>query len=88
MQQMKHAGILNSYHGNFKNRKLAKIFQKGIWEKRALGLLKMLETLRKITICVRASVMGFLFGIMIALLIYIQNINFKNELEVSNFFHF
>ena len=94
MQQMKHAGILNSYFMEIlKNHKLAKIFQKENFEKkRALEFIENAkETSRKITVVfVRASpIMEILTGIMIALLIYISAILIsKNELEVSNFFHF
>ncbi len=94
MQQMKHAGILNSYFMEIlKNHKLAKIFQKENFEKkRALEFIENAkETSRKITVVfVRASpIMEILTGIMIALLIYISAILIsKNELEVSNFFSF
>ena len=49
MQQMKHAGILNSYFMEIlKNHKLAKIFQKENFEKKELlSLLKMLKKLQE-----------------------------------------
>jgi len=94
LQQMKHAGILNSYFMEIlKNHKLTKIFQKEIFEKkRAFKFIENAkETSRKITVVfVRASpIMEILTGIMIALLIYISaKLISKNELEVSNFFSF
>ena len=94
MQQMKRAGILNSYFMEIlKNHKLAKIFQKEEFEKnRANKMLEeVTETSRKISVVfVRASpIMEVLTGIMIAILIYYSAILIsKNELEVSNFFSF
>jgi subfamily B ATP-binding cassette protein MsbA len=94
LQQMKHAGILNSYFMEIlKNHKLTKIFQKEIFEKkRAFKFIENAkETSRKITVVFsRASpIMEILTGIMIALLIYISaKLISKNELEVSNFFSF
>ena len=94
IQQMKRAGILNSYFMEIlKNHKLAKIFQKEEFEKdRANKMIEdVTETSRKIgVIFVRASpIMEALTGIMIAILIYFSAILIsKNELEVSNFFSF
>ena len=94
MQQMKKAGILNTYLIEiFKNHKLTKIFQKESYEnKRAYSYIDSLkETSRKINIIfVRASpIMEFLTGIMIAFLIFVSaKLVANNELEVSNFFSF
>ena len=94
MQQMKRAGILNSYFMEIlKNHKLAKIFQKEEFEKdRATKMIEdVTETSRKISVVfVRASpIMEALTGIMIAMLIYFSAILIsKNELQVSNFFSF
>ena len=94
MQQMKRAGILNSYFMEIlKNHKLAKIFQNEEFEKdRATKMIEdVTETSRKISVVfVRASpIMEALTGIMIALLIYFSAILIsKNELQVSNFFSF
>ena len=93
-QQMKRAGILNSYFMEIlKNHKLAKIFQRENFEqKRAYKLIEdVKETSRKINVVfVRASpIMEVLTGIMIAVLIYLSAVLIsKNELEVSNFFSF
>jgi subfamily B ATP-binding cassette protein MsbA len=93
-QQMKRAGILNSYLMEIlKNHKLAKIFQKESFEQiRAHKFVEdVKETSRKINVVfVRASpIMEILTGIMIAFLIYLSAILIsKNELEVSNFFSF
>ena len=93
-QQMKKAGILNSYLMEIlKNHKLAKIFQRENYEQeRANKLIEDLkETAQKIAVVfVRPSpIMEVLTGIMIAVLIYISAILIsKNELEVSNFFSF
>ncbi len=93
-QQMKRAGILNSYLIEIlKNHKLAKIFQKEDYEqKRANKLIEdVKETSQKIAVVfVRPSpIMEMLTGIMIAILIYISAILISNkELEVSNFFSF
>ncbi len=93
-QQMKRAGILNSYLMEIlKNHKLAKIFQKESFEQnRANKFVEdVKETSRKINVVfVRASpIMEILTGIMIAFLIYLSAILIsKNELEVSNFFSF
>ncbi len=93
-QQMKRAGILNSYLMEIlKNHKLAKIFQKESFEQiRAQKFVEdVKETSRKINVVfVRASpIMEILTGIMIAFLIYFSAILIsKNELEVSNFFSF
>ena len=93
-QQMKRAGILNSYLMEIlKNHKLAKIFQRESFEQiRAHKFVEdVKETSRKINVVfVRASpIMEILTGIMIAVLIYLSAILIsKNELEVSNFFHF
>tara|TARA_B100001057_G_scaffold219770_1_gene220180 strand:+ start:165 stop:1907 length:1743 start_codon:yes stop_codon:yes gene_type:complete len=93
-QQMKRAGILNSYLMEIlKNHKLAKIFQKENFEQnRAHKFVEdVKETSRKINVVfVRASpIMEVLTGIMIAFLIYLSAILIsKNELEVSNFFSF
>ena len=93
-QQMKRAGILNSYLMEIlKNHKLAKIFQKESFEQiRAHKFVEdVKETSRKINVVfVRASpIMEILTGIMIAFLIYFSAILIsKNELEVSNFFSF
>ena len=93
-QQMKFAGILNSYLMEIlKNHKLAKIFQRENYEqKRANKLIEdVKETSRKISVVfVRPSpIMEVLTGIMIAFLIYFSAILIeKNELEVSNFFSF
>ncbi len=94
MQQMKRAGILNSYFMEIlKNHKLAKIFQKEEFEKNRANKMieEVTETSRKISVVfVRASpIMEVLTGIMIAILIYYSAILIsKNELEVSNFFSF
>ena len=94
MQQMKRAGILNSYFMEIlKNHKLAKIFQNEEFEKdRATKMIEdVTETSRKISVVfVRASpIMEALTGIMIAMLIYFSAILIsKNELQVSNFFSF
>ena len=93
-QQMKFAGILNSYLMEIlKNHKLAKIFQKENYEQeRANKLIEdVKETSKKISIVfVRPSpIMEVLTGIMIAFLIYFSaKLIAKNELEVSNFFSF
>ncbi|MDB9792354.1 ABC transporter transmembrane domain-containing protein [Candidatus Pelagibacter sp.] len=93
-QQMKFAGILNSYLMEIlKNHKLAKIFQRENYEQeRANKLIENVkETSRKISVVfVRPSpIMEVLTGIMIAFLIYFSAILIeKNELEVSNFFSF
>ena len=93
-QQMKFAGILNSYLMEIlKNHKLAKIFQRENYEQeRANKLIEdVKETSRKISVVfVRPSpIMEVLTGIMIAFLIYFSAILIeKNELEVSNFFSF
>ena len=93
-QQMKRAGILNSYLMEIlKNHKLAKIFQRESFEQiRAHKFVEdVKETSRKINVVfVRASpIMEILTGIMIAFLIYLSAILIsKNELEVSNFFSF
>ena len=93
-QQMKRAGILNSYLIEIlKNHKLAKIFQKESFEQNKANKLieSVKETSKKINIVfVRASpIMEILTGIMIAVLIYFSAILIsKNELEVSNFFSF
>ncbi len=93
-QQMKKAGILNSYLMEIlKNHKLAKIFQRENFEQdRANKMIEDLkETSQKISIVfIRPSpIMEVLTGIMIAILIYISAILIsKNELEVSNFFSF
>ena len=93
-QQMKRAGILNSYLMEiFKNHKLAKIFQKEKYEQdRANRYIEdVKESSRKINVVfVRASpIMEVLTGIMIAFLIFMSaKLIAKNELEVSNFFSF
>ena len=93
-QQMKRAGILNSYLMEIlKNHKLAKIFQRENYEQeRANKLIEdVKETSKKISIVfVRPSpIMEVLTGIMIAFLIYFSaKLIAKNELEVSNFFSF
>ena len=93
-QQMKRAGILNSYLMEIlKNHKLAKIFQREKYEQeRANRLIEdVKETSKKISIVfVRPSpIMEVLTGIMIAFLIYFSaKLIAKNELEVSNFFSF
>jgi len=93
-QQMKFAGILNSYLMEIlKNHKLAKIFQRENYEQeRANKLIENVkETSKKISIVfVRPSpIMEVLTGIMIAFLIYFSaTLIAKNELEVSNFFSF
>ena len=93
-QQMKKAGILNSYLMEIlKNHKLAKIFQRENYEQeRANRLIEDLkETSQKISeVFIRPSpIMELLTGIMIALLIYISaDLISKEELEVSNFFSF
>ena len=93
-QQMKKAGILNSYLMEIlKNHKLAKIFQRENYEQeRANKMIEDLkETSQKISVVfIRPSpIMEVLTGIMIAILIYISAILIsKNELEVSNFFSF
>ncbi len=93
-QQMKKAGILNSYLMEIlKNHKLAKIFQReGYEQERANKMIEDLkETSQKISVVfIRPSpIMEVLTGIMIAILIYISAILIsKNELEVSNFFSF
>tara|TARA_B100000900_G_scaffold403722_1_gene411167 strand:- start:986 stop:2728 length:1743 start_codon:yes stop_codon:yes gene_type:complete len=93
-QQMKKAGILNSYLMEIlKNHKLAKIFQRENYEQdRANKMIEDLkETSQKISVVfIRPSpIMEVLTGIMIAILIYISaNLISKNELEVSNFFSF
>jgi len=93
-QQMKFAGILNSYLMEIlKNHKLAKIFQRENYEQeRANKLIENVkETSKKISIVfVRPSpIMEVLTGIMIAFLIYFSaKLIAKNELEVSNFFSF
>ena len=93
-QQMKRAGILNSYLMEIlKNHKLAKIFQRENYEQeRAKKLIdNVAETSKKISIVfVRPSpIMEVLTGIMIAFLIYFSaKLIAKNELEVSNFFSF
>ena len=86
-QQMKRAGILNSYLMEIlKNHKLAKIFQRESFEQnRAQKLIEdVKETGRKINIVfVRASpIMEVLTGIMIAILIYFSAMLIsKNELQ-------
>ncbi len=93
-QQMKKAGILNSYLMEIlKNHKLAKIFQRENYEqKRANKMIEDLkETAQKISVVfIRPSpIMEVLTGIMIAILIYISaKLISKGELEVSNFFSF
>ena len=93
-QQMKFAGILNSYLMEIlKNHKLAKIFQRENYEQeRANKLIEdVKETSKKISIVfVRPSpIMEVLTGIMIAFLIYFSaKLIAKNELEVGNFFSF
>ena len=93
-QQMKKAGILNSYLMEIlKNHKLAKIFQRENFEQeRANKMIEDLkETSQKISVVfIRPSpIMEVLTGIMIAILIYVSAILIsKNELEVSNFFSF
>ena len=94
MQQMKRAGILNSYLIEIlKNHKIAKIFQREDFEKNRANkyIEDVKETSQKISIVfVRASpIMEILTGVMIAFLIYFSAILIsKNELEVSNFFSF
>ena len=93
-QQMKRAGILNSYLMEiFKNHKLAKIFQREKYEQNRANkyIEDVKESSRKINVVfVRASpIMELLTGIMIAFLIYLSaKLIAKNELEVSNFFSF
>ena len=93
-QQMKRAGILNSYLMEiFKNHKLAKIFQREKYEQNRANryIEDVKESSRKINVVfVRASpIMELLTGIMIAFLIYLSAILIaKNELDVSNFFSF
>ncbi len=93
-QQMKRAGILNSYLMEiFKNHKLAKIFQREKYEKNRANkyIEDVKESSRKINVVfVRASpIMEVLTGIMIAFLIFLSaKLIAKNELEVSNFFSF
>ena len=93
-QQMKFAGILNSYLMEIlKNHKLAKIFQRENYEKeRAKNQIEnMAELSKKINIVfIRPSpIMEVLTGLMIAFLIYFSaKLIDNNELEVSNFFSF
>ena len=93
-QQMKRAGILNSYLMEiFKNHKLAKIFQREKYEQNRANkyIEDVKESSRKINVVfVRASpIMELLTGIMIAFLIYLSaKLIAKNELDVSNFFSF
>jgi len=93
-QQMKFAGILNSYLIEIlKNHKLAKIFQRENYEQeRANKLIEdVKETSKKISIVFTrpSPIMEVLTGIMIAFLIYFSaKLIAKNELEVSNFFSF
>ncbi len=93
-QQMKFAGILNSYLMEIlKNHKLAKIFQRENYEQERANKLidDVKKTSKKINIVfVRPSpIMEVLTGLMIAFLIYFSaKLIAKNELEVSNFFSF